>query len=494
MNHLRPTILTTLTLTAALAAQQPACLLFATSGNEETKSGSNGTPLRLLDDRAIGFVTPAAAGYSAEKFGPALAFQTLAGDEDGDGDVFSPDLMGSIDAITVLPYQWHPELGLQPRTRPVNLLECYVSPSIDVGTTVSGAPGLRKGDCGVITRVGALNGQVRHFIRAEQLIDALGMFNPVTQQLLAPQDIDLDAITVCSTRDIFVSFDRDHSVRLRVGGGLANFTLEDGAVACIPAAAWTPNARGEVAAVLANRGVIVWTEAQVDAMVMAAAIADGAGACPNAIDDTEGLAIDPAGGGFNLQWGNQVLPMPHLLISGEQLTGAGVISSRAGGVIANVNGRALGRACGVGPTDGGQMGLRVTGNVGHLGGLETLAREPAWFAVDTTTPTGLGGVIDVSVGTNLPVGMAFLGFGLGALPVSPSMSFAPWAPAAVCFPELYPAILGHPPIAMALAAGGPTTSFATLTANAPAVAVGILFQAVTVTAAGLELSTPLTIH
>lgn len=496
MNPIRTTLLTTLTLslTAALAAQQPACLLFSTSAGEETKSGSNGTSLRLLDDRSIGFVTPSAAGYSAEKFGPALAFQTLAGDEDGDGDVYTPDLMRAIDAITVLPYSWSGELGVQPRTRPVNLLECYVSPSVDVGTTVSGAPGLRKGDCGVITRVGALNGQVRHFIRAEQLISALGMFDPVTQQSLASQDIDLDAITVSYNRDIFVSFDSDHSVRLRVGAGFANFTLADGAIACIPAAAWTPNAHGEVANVLPNRGVIVFSEAQVDAMVANAAIADVFGACPNAIDDTEGLAIDPNGGGFNLQWGNMVLAMPDLLISGEKLSGAGVISTRAGGAIGNVNGQALGRACGVGPTDGGQMGLRVSGSVAHLGGLETLATEPCWFALGSNTPTGLGGVITVHVGTNLPVAMVFLGYGLGALPVSPSMSFSPWAPNLLCFPEIYPAILGHAPVPMALAAGGPNTMFGTLTANTPVIAQGILFQAVTVTMNGLELSSPITIH
>lgn len=494
MNSIHTNLLTTLACTAALVAQQPSCLLFSTTGHEQTLSGSNGTSLCQLGDRAIGFVTPTANAYSAEKFGPALAFQTLAGDENADGSTYAADLMGAIDAITVLPYQWHPEFGAQPRTRPVNLLECYVSPSIDVGTAVSGAPGLRRGDCGVITRIGALNGQVRYFVRAEQLIDALGMFDPQTQQPLAPQDIDLDAITVSCDRDIFVSFDKDHSVRLRIGGGLSNFVLHDGGVACIPAAAWTPNARGEVAGVLPNRGVIVFSEARVDAMVTAAVIADVAGGCPNAIEDTEGLAIDPLGGGFNLQWGNQVLPMPNLLLSGEKLSGAGVISSRAGGVIANVNGQALGRACGAGPTDGGQMGLRVSGNVEHLGGLETLAREPAWFAIDSATPTGLGGVITVDVGTNLPVAMVFLGYGLAALPVSPSMSFAPWSPTAQCFPELYLAILGHAPVPVALAAGGPTTRFGTFTANAPVIAPGILFQAVTATAGGLELSTPVTIQ
>ena len=494
MNPIHTTLLTTLTFAISLAAQQPSCLLFSTSSGERTLSGSNGTSLRELGRRAIGFVTPVAGGYSAEKFGPALAFQTLVGDEDGDGDTYTDGLMGSIDAITVLPYSWNPELGTQPRTRPVSLLECYISPASDIGTNVSGTPGLRKGDCGIITRVGALNGQVRYFIRAEQLIDALGMFDPQTLQPLTPQDIDLDAITVSYDRGIFVSFDRDHSLRLRVNGALANFVLHDGGIACIPAAAWTPNARGEVASVLPHRGLIVFSEANVDAMVNAAAIADGFGGCPGGIEDTEGLAIDPNGGSFNLQWGNQVLPMPDLLLTGEKLTGAGVISTRVGGAIGVVNGQALGRACGVGPTDGAQMGLRISGSVDYLGGLETLAREPAWFALDSATPTGLGGVISVHVGTNLPVAMVFLGYGLSAVPVSMSVSFLPWSPTARCFPELYLAILGHAPVPIALAAGGPTTRFGTFTANAPVIVPGILFQAVTLTANGLELSSPVTIQ
>ncbi len=483
------------TLALALGAQQPT-LLFTPAADEVTRSGSNGTVLRNISKQSIGFVVPNPnQPYSAEKYAPALAFQTLAGDEDGDGDVHSADIFGAIDAVLVTPYDWNPEQGAQPRTRPVTIFDCYVSPSVDVGTNVSGVPGLRKGDCGRFVRTPAGNGQVTRFISAEQLISVLGMFDPQNNQPLTANDIDLDAITVSVGRDIFVSFDQDHSLRLLINGALANFTLADGGVACIGASAWVPNARGEVANVLPNRGVIVFSEAQVDALVANAMLTDGGGMCQVVVLDTESLAIDPNGGVFNTQWGNVQLTWPHLLLSGQMMTGTGVITTLAGGQIAQVNGAALARGCGVGPTTGGQMGLDPSGSVSALAALESLGCEPCWFVLGSPTPTGLGGAIDVHVGTNLPVAMALLGFGLGALPVSPSISFLPWSPNTPCFPELYPTILPNPMLAIALAAGLGNARFGTFpVAATPAIAQGILFQAVTQVNGNLHLSTPITLH
>jgi len=482
-------------LAMALSAQ-PAALLLTPKRDEVTRSGSNGTVLRNITPHSIGVVVPSANGpYSTEKFAPSLAFQTLAGDEDGDGDVHSPDIFGSIDALAVLPYDWDSELGLRPRQKPVTILDCYVSPSVDVGTNVSGAPGLRKGDCGRFARTPAGNGRVEYFVRAEQLIAALGMFDLANGQPLTPDDIDLDAITVSVDRHVFVSFDRGHWLRLTVNGALANFFLDDGGVACIPGPVWTPNARGQVGAVLPNRGIIVFSEAQVNAMVVAAALTDNAGACVPAIVDTESLAIDPNGGVFVSNWGNQALTWPNLLLSGETTTGAGVITTFAGGRIARVNGADLAEACGVAPTDGTRMGLAASGSVRALDALESLHREPCWFVLGSPTPQGLGGAIEVDVGTNLPTAVAWLGFGLGVLPVSPSISFLPWSPNTPCFPELYPAILPNPMIPVALAAGAGNARFGTFTAAAsPFFGPGILFQAVTMANGMLDLSTPLTIH
>jgi hypothetical protein len=494
MKTFQLSLLTHLSLTAALAAQQ-STLLFTPKLDEETRSGSNGTVLRNLANNAIGFVTPSAAlAASAEKFAPSLAFQTLAGDEDADGDVHSPGLFGTIDAIAVLPYDWDAELGARPRQRPVTMLDCYVSPSTDVGTNVSGAPGLRRGDCGRIVRTPAGNGQVTWFIRAEQLISAFGMFDPATMMPLTPNDIDLDAITVAGNRDIFVSFDGNHSMRLFINGALANFAVADGAVVAIPAAAWVPNARGEVANVLANRGVIVMQEPQANALVVNAALTDNAGACVPAMVDTEGLAIDPVGGVFNSQWGNQQVTWPHLLLTGELMSGAGVITTRNAGQIAQVNGGALARACGTGPTNGVQLGIAPSGSVSPLIALESLRQEPCWFVLGSPTPHGLGGPVEVHIGTNLPTAFAFLGLGLGVLPVSPSIA----APAFLnngCFPELYPAILPNPLIAIALAAGMGNARFGALSVGAsPVVAPGILFQAVTMAGGALHLSSPVTLH
>jgi hypothetical protein len=114
------------------------------------------------------------------------------------------------------------------------------------------------------------------------------------------------------------------------------------------------------------------------------------------------------------------------------------------------------------------------------------------LVVGTPSPTVLPGTLELSVGTNLPLlgGMVFLGFGVGALPVSPSIAFTGLAPATRCFPELYPTILPNPLIPLALTAAG-TARFGTFMAAAPAVAGGILFQVVAVdTALVFHLSTP----
>lgn len=492
------TLISATLLAGAAPSQDPAALLLSTKQTETTRSGSNGSAvLSQLEPNSVSLLTPnAQCFHSAEKFAPSLGFQTIAGDENADGTVFAPDLMGGVDAVLVKPYCWDSEAGATPRVDPINWFDVYVSPTKDVGTFVSGAPGLRRGDCGLFRRTGAGNGRVEHFIRAEQIIEALGIVDPQTNQRLDVDDLNLDGIEVDLQRNIFLTLEDDHTVRLIVGGVLTTFLLRDGDVVRIAPGAWTPDARGNVGAVLANRGQIVLREAGVDGMVANAMLADVSGACPTTIGDTDAIAMDPNGGLFQTTWDNQLLMLPNLLLAGETLTGAGVISTAFGGTIANVNGCLLAEPCVAAgtPSTGERMGLAPSGAVGSLDGLTTLHTEPCRFVLDSPTPDGLGGPIEVHIGTNLPVPAAVLFWGIGALPVSPSMDFTAFAPGTICFPEIYPAVLASPGVVRPFAPDGFGGRVARLgPVVAPIIAPGIVFQAATFNGGWIQLSSPITL-
>ncbi len=498
MHATRSAFFSVLAAAAAIpAAAQPTSLLFSTKNGEDTRSGSNGTQLQHLAANSVALVTPTPAfAQSAEAFAPALGYQTIAGDTTGAGTTSNPFLMSAADAVLVKPYERDPQTGnWVPRFSPVEWFDVYVSPKVDVGTNVSGAPGLRRGDCGVILRTAAGNGQVRHFITAEQIIDALGMFDPMTLNKLTPSDIDLDAIAVDNAQNIFLSFEEDHWMRVNVGGALANFPLLDGSVAWLPPIAWVPDALGDVAGVNPQLGRIALTEAQMDAMVVNANVADVAGNCVNTVGDTDALALDRNGGVFVAWWGGAAFNLPNLLFGGETLTGAGVLSTAGGGSIAVANGSPLARGCG-NVTDGRQMGLLPSGAVDSLAGLESLRGEPCRFVLDSPTPLGLGGMIEVHVGTNMPLpgGGVFLLIGLGTLPISASIDILPFFPATQCFTELYPATLAVAvwvPI-MPDGFGDFTGVFGPIAA--PAFAPGILFQAAGIGGGTAHLSSPVTLH
>jgi hypothetical protein len=481
-------------------AQDPAALLLSTKQTETTRSGSAGSAvLSSLEPNSVSLLTPnAQCLHSSEKFAPSLGFQTIAGDENADGTVFAPALLGGVDAVLVKPYIWNDEMGQAvPRTDPIDWFDVYVSPTVDVGTFVSGAPGLRRGDCGLFRRTGAGNGRVEHFITAEQIIAALGIVDPQTNQPLDVDDLNLDGIEVDLQRNIFLTLEDDHTVRLLVGGAPAMFLLRDGDVARIPPGAWTPDARGNVGAVLAQRGQIVLREARVDGMVANAMLANVAGACPTTIGDTDAIAMDPNGGVFQTTWDNQLLNLPDLLLAGETLTGAGVISTAAGGTIATVNGCQLAEpwAAAGAPSTGERMGLAPTGAVGSLDGLTTLHCEPCRFVLDSPTPAGLGGPIQVHIGTNLPVPAAVLFWGIGALPVGVSMDFTPFAPGTLCFPEIYPAVLASPGAARWFVPDGFGDRVAWFgPVVAPIIGTGIVFQAAAFSGGWIQLSSPITLN
>jgi len=478
-----------------LAAQGTHSLLFSPRGPEESRSGSGGTVLRILQPRSVANVTPQpGCNQSAEKFAPAIGWQTLIGDEDNDGDAHTPDLMRAIDAVLVKPYERDPNSQLLvARSSPVNWFDVYVSPKRAVGTFVSGAPGLRPGDCGTYVRTSAAgNGQVRYFIRAEQIITAFGILDPQTQQQIEPHQLNLDAITVDGDRNIFLSFEDNHMLQVTVAGVVVLLPLTDGGVAWLPPGAWTPNGRGNVGTVMPMSGRIALSEFAVDGLVAAAGPADQAGACPSTIGDTDGLAIDPNGGGFTVNWNGVANVLPNLLFAGETLTGGCVLTTAAGGSIAVVNGCPLATACGAGAvTDGTAMGLNASGTVNSLDGLVSLNHEPCRFVIGSSTPLGLGGPIVVDIGTNLPFPLVALGVGFGTPPISPSIDFAAWFANTQCFPELYNVT---PVFLLPLGADGFGDFTASFTAVAPFVPGGLLFQAAGIHGGSVHLSSPATIH
>ena len=489
------TLCLTLLAATSLPAQNQSSLLFSPRSPEETRSGSGGTVLRTLQPRAIASVTPRPGGnVSAEKYAPAIGWQTLVGDEDNDGDAHTPGLMGAIDAVLVKPYEFDPaNQAFVARTTPIDWLDVYISPKRRVGTFVSGMPGLRPGDCGTYVRTsGGGNGQVRHFLRAEQIINAFGIWDPQLQTPLRPDQLDLDAIAVDQLGNIFLSFEDDHELRLVVGGAVVTIILADGGIAWLPPGAWTPDSFGNVATVTPMSGRIAFGEPGVDGMVIASSVTDQTGMCPTQIVDTDGLAIDPNGGTFTTVWDGVAVTLPDLLFSGETLTGGAVLSTMAGGSIATVNGSALAAPCGAGTiTDGTQMGLSPSGVVDSLDGLASLDQEPWRFVVGSSTAIGLGGTITIDIGTNVPFPMIWLGVGVGTWPVSPSVDFRTWFPNTRCFPELYNISPATTLVPVADGFGGFTASFTTF---APVVPGGLVFQAAGVYSASVHLSSPATIH
>jgi hypothetical protein len=359
MNRIALSLLSPLALAAAVAAQN-ADFLLTYSQPEMTLSGSAGTVLRFLYPNEIAhleWTTGPCSSLSAEKWAPRTCFHTMAGDEDNDGQWWEPGMFGRIDALM-------DAVNATPIASVTNARTVFWSPSVAMGTTLSGAPGLRPGDVGRIVRDTAFNeGQVEYFMTQEQFNQALGL------PLATP--IDIDAIAFAPGFGVFFSLDVDTPALLTCGPTF----VQDGAILCVPdfAITYTPDFR--VAAVLPNSAEVVYTEAQVDAMVWNAQITNRFGACiPNAID-TEALEID-WNGTINVitPCSGAVLQVPDLIFTTETMTGAGVCTTAVGGSIyLGLCGPAA-RSCGFGPTLGAQMGVQPTsGNIGAPSFVNALA-------------------------------------------------------------------------------------------------------------------------
>jgi hypothetical protein len=458
---------------ASVASAQGPDFLATFSQPERTLSTSGGTVLQGLfpnEIAQINWSTSTCATFSAEKWTPRTAFHTMAGDEDANGVYWNPTIFGEIDALLSIPNPTTTAGGPNQRT-------VFFSPSTAMGNNVSASP-LRPGDVGRIVRNGLGDGQVQYFIRREQINTALGL------PLATP--VDVDAIAFQPNFGVWFSLDTDIATPL-CGGTL----VRDGDIVCIPggALAYTPDLR--IAGVAPNSAVVAITEAQVDAMVVNAGIADRFGACiPNAID-TEALEIDLTGPvGSAPTCVGLAIPRPTLIFSTETMTGASLLTTAGGGNILPRPCGLVGSPCGTGPTFGPQIGLRqppapagVPSYVNAIASARVChhvleAQQPVLNVFPFGAPAG---ATMIDYGSQWAFNFALIEI---VPPVVPgSLPAAPFS--LLCFPDLYaPSVVVH-----AWPLFGTWGSFP-MVAIPPGFMGKVLFQSVGFGGSGLELSTP----
>jgi hypothetical protein len=448
-------------------------MLVTYSNVEQTLSGSGGTVLQTLRPNEVchlEWTNGPCATPSAEKYAPRETYHVMAGDENGNAVYFAPGLFGSIDALCE-------PFGGTAGTPGGNARTLFFSPSVAMGTNISGGPGLRPGDVGRIVRNTFGDGQVEYFMRREQFNQALGL--PLTSP------IDVDAICFQPGLGVYFSLDQDVPATTFCGPAL----IQDGAIACVPdwAITWTPDFR--VAAVVPNSAAVVYSETQIDAMVVAANVANRFGACLTNAVDLESLDFDFAAGiGFAFPCSGAVIQAPNFVFSVETGTGASLLTTAGGGAIYFHFCGPAATPCG-GTTLGVQMGvLPPTAAVGVPSYVNALAfTRTTRFVTEPQTP-----VVTAPLGA--PAGATQIDY---RSPYAWNMVFIDLAPATVpgslpafpfsqlCFPDLYtPNLILH-----FWPAPGQWGSFP-MVAIPPAFSGKVLYQMVGFGGSGLELSTP----
>ncbi|HEX5052900.1 MAG TPA: hypothetical protein VFZ65_14080 [Planctomycetota bacterium] len=461
-------------LCAAASAQSPDFLL-TYSQPELTRSGSAGTVLRFLQPNEIAqiqWLLGPCSSMSAEKWAPRTCFHAMAGDENADGSYWNPAIFGSIDALLTGPILTPAFLGDNQRT-------VFWSPSVAMGTNISGIPGLRPGDVGRIVPNGPLDGQVQYFMRQEQFNQALGL-PPGTP-------IDIDAIAFSPQFGVFFSLDADTPANTACGPML----VQDGAVVMVPnfALTYTPDMR--ISTVLPNSAVVLYTEAQMDAFVVNAQVTDRFGACIANAVDTEALDIDYTGPITTyVPCSGLVVFAPTLIFATETMTGASLLTTALGGSIYNTPCGPAGTSCSSGPTFGPQMGIRptstTTGAPSHVNALCSTRAcryvlEPQQHVLNAF-PTGLpAGSTNIDIASPYAWNFVFVTFVPPTVP-SPFPAF-PFSMA--CFPDFYPPNIYY----MFTPTVGGFSTFPMF--SIPPLTTGkVLFQSLAFVGSSLELSTP----
>lgn len=439
-------------------------LLYTTATLEQTLSGSGGTVLQTIHPNDIVGLPAFPCPRMAEKWAPRNAFMTMAGDEDGDDVYFEPSLLGRINAL----------LNTTMFTGTIgNQRNVWYSPSISMGTAVSGGPGLRTGDIGRIVRNTAGDGRVEYFIRQEAINNALGL--PIATV------IDVDAAAFSPNHGLFLSLASD-ILCTPCGGPVL---LRDGDVFCIPPSAYALSAMMTIGATAPNSAVVVYTEAQMDAFVANATVANRFGTCVTTAIDTTALEIDVSTATSIVLPGCTGTPVivPTLLFSTEALTGGAILTTAFGGQIHTSSCGPMGTTCGFGPTLGVQIGLRPPS---AALGIPSFVNALAWSRVFTYTAESQ--VPQIPLGTP-----ARIDFNTPGLANWVFMTFAPSGPAAVAPSAAFVwGLLGYPdyyplPNFMGTVPGG----FATYVSPPIPFVCDLIFQGVTITSSGLiEASTP----
>lgn len=454
-------------LSAGLLTAQGTDFYYSTSQNEQTASGSGGTVLQFIYPNEIVGLRSLPCPMLAEKWAPRSCFHTMAGDEDNDDAYWEPGIFGQIDALLAIDVTG---IGT------TNAREIFFSPSVAMGTTISGGPGLRPGDVGRTIRNGSGDGQVLHFIRAEDIQVALGL--PPS-----PIVIDVDAVAWAPNSGIFLSLDDDVAC-VPCGGPTI---LEDGAIFAINATDYTMTG-GVITGTLPNSAIVVYTEAMMDAFVANAQVTDRFGACVPVAIDVEALEIDRTNPTTTFVPGcyGTVLAVPRMLFTTQNLSGGGVLTTALGGSIYNATCWPLGTSCGFGPTFGSQIGLQPTSStVGIPSHIDALAGNTRIFefaaeAVNPVIPAFTPAVIDF---VTPPVALTWV-----------FMTFAPGGPGAVAPSAPFSwGLLGHPdyyPVPNLMGVIPTGSGYGTYTSPPIPWPVDLVFQGVTIVGTAIEASTP----